>query len=105
MGVENLSSRLIDKQELTLINECICGCRDFAPCKGRNRIPTMMCARCGVLIQMVNMDPDQLGKWYRDVYQGKIYGANANRLAKNTHRDRIAGTPFHRYIRCRVEPE
>jgi anaerobic selenocysteine-containing dehydrogenase len=37
------------------------------------------------------------------VYQGKIYGANANRLAKNTHRDPIAGTPYHRYIRCRVE--
>ncbi len=37
------------------------------------------------------------------VYQGEIYGANANRLAKNTHRDQIAGTPLHRYIRCRVE--
>jgi len=37
------------------------------------------------------------------VYQGKTYGANANRLAKNTHRDRIAATPYHRYIRCRVE--
>jgi anaerobic selenocysteine-containing dehydrogenase len=36
-------------------------------------------------------------------YQGKTYGANANRLAKNTHRDRFAGTPFHRYIPCRVE--
>lgn len=37
------------------------------------------------------------------VFQGKTYGANANRLAKNTHRDRIAGTPYHRYIRCSVE--
>jgi len=37
------------------------------------------------------------------VHQGKIYGANANRLAKNTHRDRIAATPLHRYIPCRVE--
>lgn len=36
-------------------------------------------------------------------FQGKTYGANANRLAKNTHRDRFAGTPFHRYIPCRVE--
>jgi len=36
-------------------------------------------------------------------YQGETYGANANRLAKNTHRDRIAATPLHRYIRCRVE--
>ena len=38
------------------------------------------------------------------VFQGETYGANANRLAKNTHRDRIAGTPYHRYIRCRVMP-
>jgi len=37
------------------------------------------------------------------VHQGKTYGANANRLAKNTHRDRLAGTPYHRFIRCRVE--
>ena len=37
------------------------------------------------------------------VYQGKTFGANANRLAKNTHRDRIAATPLHRYIRCMVE--
>ncbi|MFC1895492.1 molybdopterin-dependent oxidoreductase [Thermodesulfobacteriota bacterium] len=37
------------------------------------------------------------------VFQGKTYGANANRLAKNTHRDRIAGTPLHRYVPCRVE--
>ena len=36
-------------------------------------------------------------------YQGKTYGANVNRLAKNTHRDRFAATPFHRYIPCRVE--
>jgi anaerobic selenocysteine-containing dehydrogenase len=38
------------------------------------------------------------------VYQGKTYGANANRLAKNTHRDQIAATPLHRYIRCRIDP-
>lgn len=37
-------------------------------------------------------------------FQGKTYGANANRLSKNTNRDRFAGTPFHRYIPCRVEP-
>lgn len=37
------------------------------------------------------------------VHQGKKHGPNANRLAKNTHRDPIAGTPLHRYIRCRVE--
>ena len=36
-------------------------------------------------------------------HHGKTYGANANRLTKNTHRDRIAGTPLHRYIRCRVD--
>ncbi len=37
-------------------------------------------------------------------FQGKTYGANANRLSKSTHRDRFAGTPFHRYIPCKVEP-
>ncbi|NVM25323.1 MAG: molybdopterin-dependent oxidoreductase [Desulfobacterales bacterium] len=37
------------------------------------------------------------------VYQGKKYGANVNRLTKNTHRDRLAGTPLHRYVLCRVE--
>jgi len=38
------------------------------------------------------------------IYDGKKYGANVNRLTKNTHRDRIAATPLHRYVPCRVEP-
>jgi len=37
-------------------------------------------------------------------YEGKPYGANVNRLAKNTNRDRFAATPYHRFIPCRVEP-
>lgn len=37
-------------------------------------------------------------------YKGKIYGINVNRLTKNTHRDPI-GTPLHRYVPCRIEPE
>lgn len=36
-------------------------------------------------------------------YGGRVYGANVNRLTQNTHRNRIAGTPLHRYIPCRVE--
>jgi anaerobic selenocysteine-containing dehydrogenase len=36
------------------------------------------------------------------VYSGKKYGANVNRLTKNTHRDQF-GTPIHRYVPCRVE--
>ena len=36
------------------------------------------------------------------VYNGKKYGANVNRLTKNTHRDQF-GTPLHRYVPCRVE--
>ncbi len=36
-------------------------------------------------------------------YGGETYGVNVNRLAKNTHRDRLAATPLHRYIPCRVE--
>jgi len=38
------------------------------------------------------------------VFQGKSFAVNANRLAKNTHRDRIAATPLHRYVPCRIEP-
>ncbi|MFH1113173.1 MAG: molybdopterin-dependent oxidoreductase [Pseudomonadota bacterium] len=38
------------------------------------------------------------------VYQGRKHGANVNRLTKNTHRDRLAATPYHRYVPCRVEP-
>ena len=36
------------------------------------------------------------------VYNGVEYGANVNRLTKNTHRDQF-GTPMHRYVPCRVE--
>ncbi len=36
-------------------------------------------------------------------YKGEIHGINVNRLTKNTHRDRIAATPLHRYVLCRVE--
>ncbi len=37
------------------------------------------------------------------VYDGEVFGANVNRLTKNTHRDRLAATPLHRYVPCRVE--
>ena len=37
-------------------------------------------------------------------YQGRVHGANANRLAKNTNRDPLAATPYHRFVPCRVEP-
>jgi len=36
-------------------------------------------------------------------YEGEVYGANVNRLTKNTHRDHLAGTPLHRFVPCRVE--
>jgi anaerobic selenocysteine-containing dehydrogenase len=36
-------------------------------------------------------------------YEGREHGVNVNLLTKNTHRDRIAGTPLHRYVPCRVE--
>lgn len=38
------------------------------------------------------------------VYDGEEFGANVNLLAKNTHRDRLAATPLHRYVPCRVDP-
>ena len=37
------------------------------------------------------------------VFDGQAYGVNINQLTKNTHRDRIAATPLHRYVPCRVE--
>ncbi len=37
------------------------------------------------------------------VYDGVTYGVNVNRLTKASHRDKIVGTPLHRYIPCRVE--
>ena len=36
------------------------------------------------------------------VYDGKVYGINANYLTKNTHRDPL-GTPLHRFIPCRID--
>jgi anaerobic selenocysteine-containing dehydrogenase len=36
-------------------------------------------------------------------YEGKDQGVNVNLLTKNTHRDRIAATPLHRYVPCRIE--
>jgi anaerobic selenocysteine-containing dehydrogenase len=37
------------------------------------------------------------------VHRGETYGVNVNRLTKSTHRDRIAATPLHRYVPCRIE--
>jgi anaerobic selenocysteine-containing dehydrogenase len=37
------------------------------------------------------------------VYEGRVYGANVNRLTPSANRDRLAGTPLHRYVPCRVE--
>jgi anaerobic selenocysteine-containing dehydrogenase len=37
-------------------------------------------------------------------YDGQVYGVNVNQLTKNTHRDRLAGTPLHRYVPCRIDP-
>jgi len=36
------------------------------------------------------------------VHGGKTHGVNVNRLAPARHRDRLAATPLHRYIPCRV---
>jgi anaerobic selenocysteine-containing dehydrogenase len=36
-------------------------------------------------------------------YGGRVYGVNVNRLAKSSHRDKLAGTPWHRYVPCKVE--
>ncbi len=38
------------------------------------------------------------------VHQGVKHGANASRLTGSTRRDRLAPTPCHRFVTCRVEP-
>jgi anaerobic selenocysteine-containing dehydrogenase len=35
-------------------------------------------------------------------YEGKAYGVNVNRLTPARNRDPIAGTPYHRYVPCRI---
>ena len=37
------------------------------------------------------------------IYKGQKYGANVNRLTKNSNRDPFAGTPLHRFVPCKVE--
>ncbi len=36
------------------------------------------------------------------VHLEKVYGVNVNRLTSAKHRDRLAATPWHRYVPCRV---
>jgi hypothetical protein len=36
------------------------------------------------------------------IYQGKTDGVNVNALAPARHRDRLAGTPLHRFVPCKV---
>lgn len=36
------------------------------------------------------------------LHENKVYGVNINRLSAASHRDRIAATPLHRYIPCRI---
>jgi anaerobic selenocysteine-containing dehydrogenase len=36
------------------------------------------------------------------VHGGETHGVNVNQLAQAKHRDRLAATPLHRYIPCRV---
>ena len=33
----------------------------------------MMCARCGIFVQLVDMDEDQLSSYYQDVYHQRVY--------------------------------
>lgn len=39
---------------------------------------------------------------FGQIYDGRKYGINVNRLTKNTNRDPL-GTPLHRYVPCRIE--
>jgi len=37
-------------------------------------------------------------------FDGKSYGVGVNKLTNKLSRDRIAGTPFHHNVKCRIEP-
>jgi anaerobic selenocysteine-containing dehydrogenase len=45
------------------------------------------------------VSPDGFGL----VHGGETNGVNVNQLTKNTDRDRVAATPLHRYVPCRIE--
>ncbi len=36
-------------------------------------------------------------------YAGSVHGVAINRFTRNTHRDRLAATPLHRYVPCRID--
>ncbi len=56
-----------------LIEECICGCRQWVHVKGLNAVPTMACAKCGIMAQRIDQTEDELEVWYREKYQGDFY--------------------------------
>jgi hypothetical protein len=61
------------------------------PCSVALIIPMVSCV--SVRMQHVPIEP----------YDGVKHGANVNLLTKNTHRDRVAATPLHRYVPCRLD--
>jgi 2-polyprenyl-3-methyl-5-hydroxy-6-metoxy-1,4-benzoquinol methylase len=56
-----------------LIEECLCGCRQWVYVKGRKGMSTMACAGCGIMAQRVEMSLEDVGDWYREKYQKGIY--------------------------------
>jgi len=56
-----------------LIEECICGCRQWVFVKGRKGMSTMACAACGIMAQRIEMSEDQVRQWYLEKYQKGIY--------------------------------
>lgn len=56
-----------------LIEECICGCRQWVFVKGREGMPTMACGGCGIMAQRIEMSEADLGQWYVEKYQKGIY--------------------------------
>lgn len=68
MGLDKISV-----EGTRLIEECLCGCRQWVHVKGRNGIPTMACAQCYILAQRIDLTQDELDQWYRDKYQVGVY--------------------------------
>lgn len=74
-----------------LIEECICGCRQWVFVKGRRGMSTMACAGCGIMAQRIEMSAADLKQWYREKYQKGIYNRDI------THDRDVARTRIKAY--------
>ena len=71
----------------SLIEECICGGRQWVHAQHKNGIPIQECPRCAAVVQRVNMSEEELATWYLE-YLAKVYTHSLDHDMKVAH-DRI----------------